>query len=153
MFSKEYLHELSTRTRFQEDSLQKQMTLLDLLREISRHPMLGKTFVLKGGTAINLFLYELPRLSVDVDLNYVGSEDRATMKADRSRLELELRKLIESRGITVKNTPDDHAGAKWRLQAPSSFGGTFPLELDLNYIMRVPGWGVQSRAPYLLDED
>lgn len=33
-------------------------------------------FALKGGTAINLFHRDLPRLSVDIDLNYVAVEDR-----------------------------------------------------------------------------
>jgi len=35
-------------------------------------------FALKGGTAINLFLRNLPRLSVDIDLNYLPLEDRET---------------------------------------------------------------------------
>jgi len=34
-------------------------------------------FALKGGTAINLFVRDLPRLSVDIDLVYLPSEDRA----------------------------------------------------------------------------
>jgi len=29
--------------------------------------------LLKGGTALNLFLLDLPRLSVDIDLNYIGA--------------------------------------------------------------------------------
>ncbi len=33
-------------------------------------------FALKGGTAINLFIRNLPRLSVDIDLAYIGFEDR-----------------------------------------------------------------------------
>ena len=33
-------------------------------------------FALKGGTAINLFIRDLPRLSVDIDLAYVGFEDK-----------------------------------------------------------------------------
>lgn len=33
-------------------------------------------FALKGGTAINLFVRELPRLSVDIDLTYLPFEDR-----------------------------------------------------------------------------
>lgn len=33
-------------------------------------------FALKGGTAINLFLRDLPRLSVDIDLTYLPVEDR-----------------------------------------------------------------------------
>lgn len=35
-----------------------------------------KCFALKGGTAINLFYRELPRLSVDIDLLYLPSEPR-----------------------------------------------------------------------------
>lgn len=38
-------------------------------------------FALKGGTAINLFVRDLPRLSVDIDLVYLPIEERAqTMK-------------------------------------------------------------------------
>ena len=32
----------------------------------------GTPFALKGGTAINLFVREMPRLSVDLDLVYVN---------------------------------------------------------------------------------
>lgn len=34
-------------------------------------------FALKGGTAINLFYRDMPRLSVDIDLTYVPVESRA----------------------------------------------------------------------------
>jgi hypothetical protein len=34
-------------------------------------------FALKGGTAINLFYRDMPRLSVDIDLTYVPIDDRA----------------------------------------------------------------------------
>lgn len=36
----------------------------------------GRGFALKGGTAINLFFRNFPRLSVDIDLVYLGGEDR-----------------------------------------------------------------------------
>ncbi|MBI5021729.1 MAG: nucleotidyl transferase AbiEii/AbiGii toxin family protein [Ignavibacteriales bacterium] len=153
MFSKEYLTKLSNKSGFRPDSLQKQMTLLDLLREINRHPLLSKQFALKGGTAINLFWFQLPRLSVDIDLNYVGSPDRETMLRDRTQLEKEVKKLIQSRGISVENAPAEHAGAKWRLRAPNAFGSNFTLEVDLNFIMRVPVWGLEMMKPYPLDED
>lgn len=41
-----------------------------------------KTLALKGGTAINLFYRDLPRLSVDVDLTYVPIRDRKTSLGD-----------------------------------------------------------------------
>ena len=37
-----------------------------------------KCFAIKGGTAINLFYSNLPRLSVDIDLVYLPIEDRST---------------------------------------------------------------------------
>lgn len=36
-----------------------------------------EVFALKGGSAINLFYRDMPRLSVDIDLTYVPIEDRA----------------------------------------------------------------------------
>lgn len=42
-----------------------------------------KCFALKGGTAINLFVRDLPRISVDLDLTYLPIADR---DASRQRL-------------------------------------------------------------------
>ena len=48
--------------------------LLSILPEIAKE----KCFALHGGTAINLFAREMPRLSVDIDLTYLPIEDRQT---------------------------------------------------------------------------
>jgi len=40
------------------------------------------SFALKGGTAINLFVRDMPRLSVDIDLTYLPIADRATSLAN-----------------------------------------------------------------------
>ena len=39
-------------------------------------------FALKGGTAINLFVRDMPRLSVDIDLTYLPVADRKTSLAE-----------------------------------------------------------------------
>ena len=41
----------------------------------------AECFALKGGTAINLFLRDMPRLSVDIDLAYLPVQDRETSLA------------------------------------------------------------------------
>jgi predicted nucleotidyltransferase component of viral defense system len=43
-------------------------------------PIINKdeALALKGGTAINFFVRDLPRLSVDIDLVYLPLEDRDT---------------------------------------------------------------------------
>lgn len=51
---------------------------MDLLLEVLPFVGLENNFALKGGTAINLFLRNLPRLSIDIDLTYTPIEDRDT---------------------------------------------------------------------------
>lgn len=46
--------------------------LIEIIPEIEK----VEEFVLHGGTAINLFIRELPRLSVDIDLTYISTEER-----------------------------------------------------------------------------
>jgi predicted nucleotidyltransferase component of viral defense system len=48
--------------------------LLSVLPEVAKE----KCFALHGGTAINLFIRDMPRLSVDIDLTYLLIEDRET---------------------------------------------------------------------------
>lgn len=48
--------------------------LIKVIPEIAKE----QCFALHGGTAINLFHNEMPRLSVDIDLTYIPLEDRQT---------------------------------------------------------------------------
>ena len=74
-------------TGFRPDMLEKAAHLLGLLDALRSHPFLKKKLVLKGGTALNLFIFDVPRLSVDIDLNYVGAVDRDGMLAERPKVE------------------------------------------------------------------
>ena len=58
-------------TGFIKDNVEKVMRLADILEFICSTQWKDK-LVLKGGTAINLFYRQLPRLSVDIDLDYIG---------------------------------------------------------------------------------
>jgi hypothetical protein len=61
-------------------------------------------FALKGGTAINLFVRDMPRLSVDIDLTYLPVEDRATSLANingaMQRLEKKIREGLRGARVT-----------------------------------------------------
>lgn len=41
-----------------------------LLLAVAPHVFVGNVFAMKGGTAINLFVRDMPRLSVDIDVVY-----------------------------------------------------------------------------------
>jgi hypothetical protein len=69
-------------------------------------------FALKGGTAINLFVRDMPRLSVDIDLTYLPVEDRAAslfnIDAAMQQVEKRIREgLRGSRVTAVKLKPEN----------------------------------------------
>lgn len=77
-----------------------------------------KCFALKGGTGINLFYRELPRLSVDVDLLYLPSEARdealVNIRTALSRLSELIKKTIP--GIRIQNTHEQSDALRLILQ-------------------------------------
>lgn len=72
-------------------------------------------FALKGGTAINLFIRNLPRLSVDIDLMYLPVNDRpdALAEIDAAMKRIRAAALAEVPGARV--TENVHDGAILRL--------------------------------------
>ena len=54
----------------------------ELLLRILPSVMHEDVFALKGGTAINFFWRDYPRLSVDIDLTYLPLKDRDTSLVD-----------------------------------------------------------------------
>ncbi|MGI5923516.1 MAG: nucleotidyl transferase AbiEii/AbiGii toxin family protein [Lentisphaeria bacterium] len=142
--SRERLMAESEATGFRPEVLEKVIHLLNLLNVFQRHPALGGRLALKGGTALNLFCFDLPRLSVDIDLNYVGAAGREEMLADREKVERAVQVVCQREELSVTRVPSDHAGGKWRLRYGSALGGSGNLEVDLNFMFRVPLWPVAS---------
>jgi predicted nucleotidyltransferase component of viral defense system len=76
--------------------------LIQVLPLIERYPV----FALKGGTAINFFLRDMPRLSIDIDLTYTRVDDRNTaLTAIGDALEglkADIERLIADSTVTAK---------------------------------------------------
>jgi len=127
---------------FRREVLEKVIHLLTLLSGFRSHPFLKDRVALKGGTALNLFIFYLPRLSVDIDLNYIGAADRETMLAERPKVEDAVRAVCSREGFDINRIPGEHAGGKWSLRYASALGQGGNLEVDLNFMFRVPLWPV-----------
>lgn len=143
-FGAEEIQETAATLGFRPDSLEKVFRLLSLLETLRSNAFLRPRLALKGGTALNLFLFDVPRLSVDIDLNYVGSGDRDTMLADKPKVEQAIAAVCAREGLTVKRMPGEHAGGKWRLSFLNTAGSSDKLEVDLNFMLRVPLWPVAT---------
>lgn len=69
-------------------------------------------FALKGGTAINLFEWDMPRLSVDIDLTYLPTQGRDESLAAISSALDRVAASIERRLIPTKVTKPVQGGER-----------------------------------------
>lgn len=78
-------------------------------------------FALKGGTAINLFVRDMPRLSVDIDLTYLPIADRtASLKeidAAMRRIAQRVRKGIRGARVSPSQLPSENCVTKLLVEA------------------------------------
>jgi predicted nucleotidyltransferase component of viral defense system len=145
MLTKDQLQRAAGEMGFPTDSIEKVWMLVRLLNLMHAHPFLGRRVALKGGTALNLFVFDLPRLSVDIDVNYIGAADQKTMMVERPKIDVALQQVVSRLGLTVKRLPSEHAGGKWRLSYTSVLGRPAVLEVDVNFMLRTPLWPPATR--------
>lgn len=79
--------------------------MLELLPLVAQE----EVFALKGGTAINFFVRDMPRLSVDIDLTYLPVDDRAASLAGISEGLTRIKARAEDR--LPRNGSRPHAGS------------------------------------------
>jgi predicted nucleotidyltransferase component of viral defense system len=139
-FGPEEVQQTAALHGFRPDSLEKVFRLLSLLEALRSNAFLRPRMALKGGTALNLFLFDIPRLSVDIDLNYIGAPDRALMLADKPKVEQAIQAVCSREGLTIKRTAIEHAGGTWRFSYTNTAGSLDNLEVDLNFMLRLPLW-------------
>lgn len=110
----------------------------ELAAEVARHPLLGQVLVLKGGTALNLAFGPPSRLSVDLDFNYTGSETREGMLEQRPEVERAVAIIARAGGYQLQWSRSEQAGRKAYLRYLSTAGTADRIEIDLNYLHRIP---------------
>ncbi len=143
--SADHIEGLATETGFRPETLEKAIRLGEFAADVGRHPLLSRVLALKGGTALNLMFGSPARLSVDLDFNYIGQEARAGMQADRPKVERAIVIIGEGQGYHVQQSRDAHAGRKIYLSYTSSAGTPDRIEVDLNFLFRIPLGEVTTR--------
>lgn len=146
--SKQELLKEAVETGFRPEIMEKVWHLMAILDGISVHPFLKDRLVLIGGTALNLFFFDLPRLSVDIDLNYIGQLDRQKMLLERPEVEKALETIFQREDLSIRRIPEKHAGGKWQLRYASALGGNGNLEVDLNYMYRMPLYEIHKKRSH-----
>lgn len=135
---------------YRPEILEKITHLLKVLEQFSSEPYLRDRLVLKGGTALNLFcLNPVPRLSVDIDLNYIGQVDREKMLSERPVIAQTISQILLQNQFQPDRNPNYHAGGKMVWRYSSLLGKKGNLEIDLNYMYRQPLWPCLLRSPVM----
>lgn len=104
-YNKQALDIIAKEQGFIRDNLEKVMRLVEILNYFHDSPLLSKSLVLKGGTAINLTVFQLPRLSVDIDLDFTVDCDRESMLSIRQEVDNEILRYMESEGYYLALAP------------------------------------------------
>ncbi len=144
--SRETLLGLQAVHKFTARYLEIVLRLRDLLRAMGQDRILSGSLVLKGGTALNLCFGSPPRLSVDLDFNYVGALDVKQMKAERPKVLSSLERLARRAGYRIQSSAEEHAGKKLHLRYASALGGEGTLQIDVNFLHRIPLGPIQELA-------
>ena len=80
---------------------EKYLKQVELVVKVLNHIEKENCFALKGGTAINLFYSNLPRLSVDIDLTYTGFEQREDACRNINSALERMTKSLKTKGYTA----------------------------------------------------
>ena len=73
-------------------------SVADVLDFIQKDELLSNALALKGGTAINLTIFNLPRLSVDIDMDFSENLPREEMLAIRKQITERISKYMAAAG-------------------------------------------------------
>jgi len=126
--------------------MKKILRLIDVLEFLNQDIFLKQRLALKGGTAINLLEFNLPRLSVDIDLDYTINSNVNKMKKDREKISAMIFKFMEQQGyIRKKSDRQSFILDSYYFTYTNAGGNKDNIKFDINYVMRAHLYDVQSR--------
>jgi hypothetical protein len=137
-FDKRLIGKQAQELGFIRDTFEKTLRLAEIMKFIGNDSLLSDYLALKGGTAINLTIFNLPRLSVDIDLDFTENLIREDMEHMRRRISGGIEKYMTANGYT-------RSGAKSKLYHTLDSGvyvyenaGGRPdnIKVEINYSLR-----------------
>ncbi len=132
-----YLGKKAEELGFVRDTLEKVTRLADFLEYLNTNPILKDSLALKGGTAINLTIFNLPRLSVDIDLDYLITNSREEMLENRDIINTTIDGYMVSRGYSKNpKTKNPHSLDSWVYDYMGASGNRDNIKIEINYSLR-----------------
>jgi len=122
---------------FVRDTLEKVYRLAEVLKYLNTNPLPKNALALKGGTAINLTFFNLPRLSIDLDLDYLHNNTLDEMLAERRRISESIIKYMEANGYELSlQSKTTHTLDSYVFSYMNAAGMKDNIKIEINYSLR-----------------
>lgn len=137
IYDKIELTKIAKELKVVRDTYEKVLRLTDVLYYINTNEFLKNKLVLKGGTAINLLYTDLPRLSVDIDLDFTGDYTREEMLSHREEIDKILKKYMIVNNYKLNEKSKNYFTLSSYVFNYTNFGGnTDNIKIEINYSLR-----------------
>lgn len=122
---------------FMRDSFEKVCRLADLLSFFEHDPALSRYLALKGGTAINMTIFDMPRLSVDIDLDFAENLTLEETTAARETIRDTIKRYMSMNGyILTPKSKTYHTLDSDVYSYITSADGHDNIKIEINYSLR-----------------
>ena len=123
---------------------------VELLLDVLPIVMKDSRLALKGGTAINFFYRDAPRLSVDIDLCYLPIEERKTSFQNIHGILKEIKLSLEKLNLKVKPSYPLEAQNEVRLFVRNNLA---EIKVEPNFILRGSVFSpkIKTNSKYIVD--
>jgi predicted nucleotidyltransferase component of viral defense system len=136
-YNKAVLARMAKKWGFVRDTFEKVARLEEVLAFLNTEPLFRDHLCLKGGTAINLTIFELPRLSVDIDMDYVPNDSLEDVKQNRQEIADKLRSYMERNGYVLSPASRfHHTLDAFQYDYVNAGGNKDMIKIELNYSLR-----------------
>ncbi|MFA5749512.1 MAG: nucleotidyl transferase AbiEii/AbiGii toxin family protein [Bacilli bacterium] len=124
--------------KFNRDTLEKVLRLSELLKLFNENEEFKGKYVLKGGTAINLCLFDFPRLSVDIDMNFNSNSSKEEMLETRELHRKLISAFVSLDGYTIDpKSRFTFTLDSYLLKYTNAAGSRDNIKIELNYSNRI----------------
>ncbi len=122
---------------FARDTFEKVLRLKEILKYFNSEPYLQEHLVLKGGTAINMVIFNLPRLSVDIDMDYIPNSSKDEMIEARETISGIIKEYMELEGYQLSPASRfSFSLDAFHYQYRNAAGNKDNIKIELNYSLR-----------------
>ncbi len=136
-YNKGQLGQMAKQYGFVRDTFEKVLRLKEILTYLNTDEYLHEHLALKGGTAINMTIFNLPRLSIDLDLDFTPNLPLEDMEKARDKITKMLERYMTEEGYFLSGSSRySHSLDSMLFQYQNAGGNRDNIKLELNYSLR-----------------